>query len=128
MQLTFNELNENGKRKEIEIKIRDQNRTIYINGVKVEVRFKIDFFGNAQVFYVGESYVPHIEIQSVNEKEPNILTETGYRSCFFNFWVLEEAKSFEELVETVLKSNLDYSWKDKGKRALKNKPELKITW
>jgi len=127
MQLTFNEIDEKGKRKEIDIKINDQEKIINLNGVKVMVKFKRDYFGNAKMFYVGEYYTPHIEIQSLNN-EPNVLTETGYRSCFFNFWVLEESNSFEELVETVLKNNFEYAWKDKGKRALKNKPELKIEW
>jgi len=127
MQITFNELDEKGKRKEIDIKILDQERIINLNGVKVCVKFKRDYFGNAQIFYVGEDYTPHIEIQSLNN-EPNVLTETGYRSYFFWFDTLKESKSFEEMVEKVLKNSLDYDWKDKGKRALKNKPELKIEW
>jgi len=134
MQLTFNELNEKGKRKEIDIKIRDQKRIIDLNGVKVEVRFKIDFFVDAQVFYEGDIYCPHIEIQSINEKEPNVLTETGYRSCFFDFWIVEESKSFEEMVERILKRDLEWEWKDNNtrsrmkERGIKVKPELKITW
>jgi len=127
-------MDEQGKRKEIEIKIRDQEKIMNLNGVKVKVRFKIDYFGDAQVFYVGESYCPHIEIQSINEKEPNIITETGYRSCFFDFWVVEESKSFEEMVERIMKRDLDWEWKDNNsrrrlkERGIKVKPELKITW
>jgi len=127
-QLTFNTMDNSGNRKEVEIKIKDQERIIDLNGVKVWVKFKIDFFGDAKKFYEGEHYCPHIEVRSVDEEQPNIITETGYRSCFFDFWVVQESKSFEEMVESVLKSNYEQKEVGAGKKKKKDKPELKITW
>ena len=127
-QLTFDLMNNQGKRKEIKINIPDQERIIDLNGVKVWVKFKIDFFGDAKTFYEGEHYCPHIEVRSFNDKEPNIMTETGYRSCFFDFWVVQESNSFEEMVESVLKYNYEHAEEAAGKKKLKNKPELIITW
>lgn len=125
---TIEQQEEERKRgKEIKINIPNQEKIIYLNDVKIKVKFKSDFLGNTQKFYEGLHYVPHIEIQSFNDK-PNILTEGGYRSCFFDFWFLREAKDFKELVEKVLKNEFEYIWKDKGKRALKNKPYFNIKW
>lgn len=109
-QLTFEDM-EDGKRKEIKIDIPDGEREIELNGVKTTVKLEKDYLGHAKKFFNGEFYCPHLEIQSEGKypnRKKNILTDTGYRSYFFDFWILEESKTYEEVVEKILKA--DNKW------------------
>lgn len=124
MQLTFEQIDNEGKRIEVTNLVKDQGRIIELNGVMVKVILRKDYFSKAEKFYVGENYCPHIEVRSVKDKEPNILTETGYRSCFFNFWVLEDYKTFEGVVVCVLNEVLNENNKNKSKEKLSIKWNL----
>ena len=89
------------KKREIPIKIKSQKRFLLINGKKVEADFKANYFNeNPDEVYEEDGCNPHLEIKG----QPNIITETGYRSIFFDFEILKEATSFEEMVENLLKS------------------------
>ena len=111
------------ERDKIIIDIPDGERLMDLNGTKIKVSLWKDYFGKAKEFFEGEHYVPHIEIISVEKRNlppakdtgyippiPNILTETGYRSYFFPFEILEDHKTYEEVVESVLKA--DNKWVD----------------
>jgi len=71
-----------------------ESRTFYLNGVAITCSIDYDI-------------APHLEFRSVNEKEPNLISETGYRSHFTNvdqkqYDTMEE--SIEDAVEYIIRN------------------------
>lgn len=67
-----------------------QSKTFYLNGV--EIIGTIDYS-------IASS--PHLEFRSIKDKEPSVLTETGYRSHFTQT-DLGQYKTLEEAVEAMV--------------------------
>lgn len=84
------------KEEEKEINLKDEEGFFILERVKVNYKFKAKEFG-----------LPHLEFTSAEDKKPNLISETGYRSWFIN-WDLSESVigSVRQLIEIYLEELL----------------------
>ena len=84
------------------MKFGDGDGLVTLNGVPCRYTVKLDYFGDGKR---DSDPTPHIDITSVQEKQPNPLTETGYRSIFTDVgeYLLEFA-NIQEFVTDTLKT------------------------
>ena len=77
------------KEEEKKIKLKDEKGFFILDNVKINYNFEGDKYGR-----------PHIDFNSAEEKKPNLISETGYRSWFIE-WDLTESvvSSVRELIE-----------------------------
>ena len=85
--------------------LKDGKGIITLNGIKIKWEFKKNYFDG----------VPHLEFTGVKDKEPNLISETGYRSCFGQ-WDLSNYNSAEEIVKDYVKEILKESKIDKKQK------------
>lgn len=86
--------------------LKDEVGSFLLNGVKVNYIFKNDYFSKEP----KPNGCPHIEFRSDEEGKPNDLTETGFRSYFFN-GVFDENS-----VQEHIKSYCEYELKKDKKK------------
>jgi len=90
-------------------KFGDCDGHFYLNSVKVNYKLKGEYIG-----------VPHLEFTTEN-KEPCLLTETGYRSDFMNLDVTNSFNSIQELIKYEVEHQINYDDtgnKKKGKKVV----------
>jgi len=83
-------------------KFEGQSVIFYLNNI--EIKCTIDY----------DMAVPHLEFYSVKDREPSVLTETGYRSHFTQV-NLKDFESMEKVIESCVKSIMSEDRK-KGKK------------
>jgi len=107
-----NSLFEKEEKKEMVYKFPDEEGILNLNGVEVRYTFKNEYFG-----YVGSP--PHIDFNSVIERTPNPITETGYRSHFFYQDELNDFNTFKEYLDQVVKDSINAQNKHLGRKEVK---------
>ena len=80
-------------------KFQDENGVIIVNGVEVNYTFKNDYFRDDRE-KIDDRAIKHIEFMS---DKPSIISETGYRSWFFDGWELNDVNSIKELIDEFVK-------------------------
>lgn len=92
----------------VENKFEDKEDYFILNGIKVNYKFKNDYFAKENPQPCG---CPHFEFTTENKK-PCLITETGYRSDFCNLDVFE---TFEENLRDRIEVNVNGDKKKKIK-------------
>jgi len=90
-------------------KFEGESRTFYLNGV--EITCTIDY----------EISAPHLEFRSVKDKEPSVITETGYLSHFTNV----DQKQYDTMEESI-KDVVEYIMRNKHMK--NSKKPYTLTW
>ena len=87
-----------------------ESRTFYLNNVAIKCSIDYDIS-------------PHLEFYSVKDKEPSVLTETGYRSHFTSMRI-SDYPTMEAVIEAAVKSIMNEERKKSKKYTLTWEPSL----
>lgn len=86
-------------------KLQSKEGFFFLNGIKINYKFNAD-----------DGMMSHFDFQS---EKPNLISETGYRSCYLDIWLVNSFNSLEEVIKNRIDVIINYDGTGK-----KNKKQI----